>query len=117
MRLSHMLVGLGVVAVVGCAKPRTEGPRPEMVPALLVVENNGFLDRTVFIVRSGLKARLGIAPGHQRTEFTIPQKYLWDQSSLSFLADPIGGPAPPATRNAGVVNPGDRIVLTINVPN
>jgi hypothetical protein len=76
------------------------------------VENRGFLDRDIFVVRSGQRIRLGTVTGGQTATFTIPASVVSGVTAIRFIADPIGAPRPPVTEEI-TVSPGDQVVLTI----
>ena len=76
------------------------------------VENRGFLDRNIFVVRSGQRIRLGTVSGNSTAVLTIPPGIVATVTSLAFIADPIGAPRPPVTQEI-TVNPGDQVVLMI----
>ena len=78
----------------------------------LVVENRGFLDRDIFVVRGGQRIRLGTVTGNSSATFTIPPTVVSSVTALRFIADPIGAPRPPVTEEI-TVSPGDRVMLTI----
>ena len=78
----------------------------------IVVENRGFLDRDIFVVRGGQRIRLGTVTGNSTATFTIPPSVVSAVTALRFIADPIGAPRPPVTEEI-TVSPGDRVVLTI----
>ncbi len=101
-----------VVLTVACAKRDPDQPAPENAPAVLVVNNHGFLDRTIHLIRGTLRIRLGVAPGKQTTEFVIPERYSRERVPLRFEADPVGSRAVVSTREE-VVFPGTIVTLTI----
>lgn len=113
MRIHHAAVAaLLVAAVPACshkAQPGDVGPEKATV---LTVENNGFLDVVVYVVRGGQRIRLGEARGHAMDTFVIPATLVQPGGTLRFLADPIGGRAQPTTEDI-VVFPGDQLVLKI----
>jgi len=81
-------------------------------PTVVQVDNQGFLDMTIYAARSSQQIRLGIATGNGKTSFTIPPVLISGLTPLRFVADPIGG------RRASVSQeitgaPGDTVVLTI----
>ncbi len=76
------------------------------------VDNQGFLDMTVFAARSAQRVRLGVAPGHGIAVFTVPQGLISGLTPLRFIADPIGG-ARPSVSEEITVAPGDTVMMTI----
>jgi hypothetical protein len=81
-------------------------------PTVVQVDNQGFLDMTVFAVRSSQRLRLGTAPGNGKTNLTIPPVIVSGLTSLRFIADPIGGRRASVSQEITVA-PGDTVVLTI----
>jgi hypothetical protein len=81
-------------------------------PAAIRVENQGFSDMTVYALRSAQRVRLGLAPGHASTVFTVPSVLMTGVTPLRFIADPIGG-ARPSVSEEITVAPGDSVTLTI----
>lgn len=95
-----------------CASRRTDGGDQQMnVPTTLRVENQAFLDMTIYVVRSGQRYRLGVANGNSTARFVIPASMVGGVS-LSFLADPIGSSRTPVSQEI-VVTPGDEVMLFI----
>ena len=76
------------------------------------VDNQGFLDMTVYAARSTQRVRLGIAPGNTKTNFDVPQGLIFGLTSLRFIADPIGGRQASVSQEITVA-PGDTVTLTI----
>lgn len=98
-----------------CARssPDTEPiPDGESRPdAMLRVENRGFSDMTIYLLRGSQRIRLGVVNGNTTSSFTIRSQYL-TSGPLSFLADPIGSSRTPVSDEL-VVNPGDIVTLMI----
>jgi hypothetical protein len=67
---------------------------------------------TVYAARSAQRIRLGLAPGHANTVFTVPAGLMNGLTQLRFIADPIGG-ARPSVSEEITVAPGDSVVLQI----
>ena len=76
------------------------------------VDNQGFLDMTVFAARSAQRVRLGIATGHGIAVFTVPPDLINGLTPLRFIADPIGGSRPSVSEEITVA-PGDTVMMTI----
>jgi hypothetical protein len=108
---------MGVLASLAIVAPacRHLAPENEPVPvseAVLEVDNQAFLDMTIYVVRSGTRQRIGIAPGHTRTSFSLRRGIVSQGADLQFLADPIGGHRTPVSQRI-YVSPGDVVQLTI----
>jgi hypothetical protein len=78
----------------------------------LRVENQAFLDMTIYVYRSSQRIRLGTATGNSVTRLTIPANLIFGATPLRFQADPIGGSRAPISSEITVA-PGDEVVLTI----
>jgi len=81
-------------------------------PTRLRVENQAFLDMTIYVYRSSQRVRLGTATGNSVTRLTIPANLIFGATPLRFQADPIGGSRAPISQEI-TVTPGDEVVLTI----
>ncbi len=81
-------------------------------PTRLRVENQAFLDMTIYVYRSSQRIRLGTATGNSVTRLTIPPNLIFGATPLRFMADPIGGNRTPISSEITVA-PGDEVVLTI----
>jgi hypothetical protein len=81
-------------------------------PTRLRVENQAFLDMTIYVYRSSQRIRLGTATGNSVTRLTIPPNLIFGATPLRFMADPIGGNRSPISSEITVA-PGDEVVLTI----
>jgi hypothetical protein len=102
-------------AAPGCASRRGKQDRAaaESERTVVRVENQGFSDMTIYVLRSGTqRIRLGLANGNRTTVFEIPRYLVSFPTSLRFVADPIGSSRTPVSDEIAV-NPGDEVVLTI----
>jgi hypothetical protein len=113
-RVMWMVAALGVlVMMTACYRQNEPDTAAEPVPpTILRVENQAFLDMTIYLVRSSQRIRLGIATGNATTRFTIPQNMIFGATPLRFFADPIGGSRTPVSEEI-TVSPGDEVTLTI----
>jgi hypothetical protein len=111
MKKANILFALVAVVLGGCnALSRGSGGEPPR--ASIRVDNEGFSDMTVYAVRSVQRVRLGLAPGHANTVFTVPSALINGATQLRFIADPIGG-ARASVSEEITVAPGDSVTLTI----
>src|SRR5207253_10692125 len=78
-------------------------------PTVVQVDNQGFLDMTVYAARSSQRGRLGIATGNNKTNFNIPSILMSGLTPLHFVADPIGGRRASVSQEITVA-PGDTVV-------
>lgn len=81
-------------------------------PTVVEVNNQSFLDMTVFAVRSSQRVRLGNAGGNTRTKLTVPAHLVSGLTPLRFVADPIGSNRASVSHEI-LVAPGDTVVMTI----
>jgi len=112
-----LLAALAATAAPGCAARRGTGDddstaapaRPERT--VVRVENVGFSDMNIYVVRSGSeRIRIGTAGGNRTTVLEIPKYLVQFPVPLRFLADPIGSNRRPVSDEL-TVNPGDEVVL------
>jgi hypothetical protein len=109
--LSILVCSLALNAA--CSGNKKEDEAAEPVPAtMLKVENQAFLDMTIYVYRSSQRVRLGIANGNSTSRFTIPSNLIFGSTPLRFQADPIGRNRQPISQEI-TVTPGDEVVLTI----
>jgi hypothetical protein len=102
------------VSVVACSrnpKPKTSGGPPPKTT--VTVDNQSFLDMTVYAISGGQRIRLGQATGSSKSKFTIPAYLIgYGIQPLRFIADPIGGNRLPVSEEINVTA-GDEVILTI----
>lgn len=102
------------VSVIACShrtRPNTAGGPP--AKTTVTVDNQSFLDMTVYVLSGGQRIRLGQATGSSKSKFTIPAYLIGNGiQPLRFLADPIGGNRLPVSEEINV-SAGDEVVLTI----
>ncbi len=122
MRAPRVVLALALVtlaaAAPGCARRRgggesaaSESGRPART--VVRVENLGFPDMTIYVIRGGSqRIRLGLAGGNRTTVLQIPSYLVTFPTPLRFLADPVGGNRAPVSDEI-TVNPGDEVVITI----
>lgn len=91
------------------------GAAPAPVVTKLEVENQGFLDMNIYVMRdAGVRQRLGTATGNSKTTLTIPEAVMRiGATQLKFVADPIGGRRASVSSSI-IVNPGD--IVTLRIP-
>ena len=114
MRVSRRLFLMATLAfsVAACGGARTRSaPNPDAETTVRVV-NQGFLDRTIYLVANSQRVRLGQVTGNSTAVLRIPRQYVFGASSLRFIADPIGSNVVPISESISV-SPGDQVTLTI----
>jgi hypothetical protein len=113
MKLQSMFLALFLVSANACnAFRHSSDTAVQSEPTRLVVDNQGFVDMTVYVVRNSQRLRIGTATGNQKTTLTIPQSIMSGITTLRFIADPIGGTRPSVSEEISVV-PGDTVGLLI----
>jgi hypothetical protein len=95
-----------------CASTQAGQQATAETPTTIRVENQGFPDMTIYAVRGSQRMRLGIAPGHNTTNLTVPRTLMSGLTPLRFIADPIAGNRPSVSQEITVA-PGDAVTLTI----
>lgn len=106
-RLALLLL---VAPLAACTGRRSSRPAD---PATYVeVQNQSWLDQTVYVMRSSQRVRLGQVTGSSRARLRIPSGLLFGATPLRFVADPIGSNRQ-ATSMEILVSPGEDVTLTI----
>lgn len=108
------MLGVACLVLAGaCARTNDPNEMVEPVPPTrLRVENQAFLDMTIYVYRSSQRVRLGIATGNSTTRLTIPANLIFGATPLRFQADPIGGNRASVSQEISV-SAGDEVTLTI----
>ena len=106
--LALFTVGVGACSTMAPGSGSTDQNQRTAVQ----VDNRGFSDMNVYAARSAQRVRLGMAPGHSTTLFTVPPGLVSGLTPLRFIADPIGGTRPSVSEEITVA-PGDTVVMTI----
>ena len=88
-----------------------EAAQPQPVTRLRV-QNQAFLDMTIYVYRGPQRLRLGTANGNSTTRFTIPATLIFGATPLRFQADPIGSNRASISEEI-TVSPGDEVTLLI----
>jgi hypothetical protein len=102
---------VAAVALQGCNRTPA-APVDPATPAMLEVENQAFNDMTIYVVRSGMRWRLGTVGGNSKAVFEIPRTMVNPGIPIRFQADPIGGNRAPVSQEIAV-GPGETVVLRI----
>jgi len=102
----------------GAARPERQKVAPAVAaatPIPLVVRNDFPEDLTIFVVRGGVRLRLGtVTPLTSRT-FQISGSFAADQGGFQLVANPLGGPnaREAYTSEQVVVQSGQKLVWTL----
>ncbi len=111
--MRRAILVLAVCSVAACSnrgRPQSE-PEPRAESALRV-ENQNFLDVTVYALRGGQRVRLGVVPGLSSQVFFLPPNLVSLGTELQLLADPIGSNATAVSQTI-YVRPGDVVQFII----
>jgi len=111
-RAAWMMVMTLSALAAGCSR---NSPDPNAEPAQVTrlrVQNQAFLDMTIYLYRGSQRMRLGVANGNSTTRFTIPSSMIFGATPLRFQADPIGSNRQSVSEEI-TVNPGDEVTLQI----
>jgi hypothetical protein len=113
-RRTAWLTAVACLALIGaCSRNSSPDVGEEQVaPTRLRVENQAFLDMTIYVYRSSQRIRLGTANGNSTTRLTIPKSLIFGATPLRFQADPIGSNRQSISQEI-TVSPGDEVTLTI----
>lgn len=94
MRIQRYLNCAALVAVfAGACTPMTrnagvDGPSTEKTT--MVVENNNWSDMTVYILRDGVRTRMGAVPSMGRATFVLSSALVGGTGEIRVQADPLG---------------------------
>jgi hypothetical protein len=108
-----LLVALAIPATqTACKSGGVRTPAPAAPTTTVRVENQGFADMTIYLLRGSSRIRLGMVNGNSTATLRIPQQFVFGVSGLQFLADPVGGSRTPISSEIQV-SPGDQVRLII----
>jgi hypothetical protein len=108
-----LMVCLVLTGASACYRNNNPDEAAEPVaPTRLRIENQAFLDMTIYVYRSSQRIRLGTAGGNSTTRLTIPANLIFGATPLRFQADPIGGNRASISQEI-TVSAGDEVTLTI----
>jgi hypothetical protein len=114
---SSALLLLALVLSAGCHRAsedsdRTPAPAAQINEVPLEVVNHHWLDVTIYVVRDGQPARVGIANATSSASFVLPSRLLGQGGEVRLLGRPIGG-SEGAVSETVVVQPGQLIEWTL----
>ena len=113
MKLRVLAASAALFAVAGCNGFRHgSAVTDQNAPTIVQVDNEGFLDMAVYVVRSSQRLRMGTATGNSKTNLRVPPGIVSGLTPLRFIADPIGGSRASVSEEI-TVSPGDTVVLMI----
>jgi len=97
---------------VPAARPADQQAAEPVPVTRLKVQNQAFLDMTIYVYRGPQRLRLGTANGNSTSRFTIPASLIFGATPLRFQADPIGSNRNSISEEI-TVSPGDEVTLLI----
>lgn len=100
-----------LLAAAACTGRGRNAPRP-VERTMVTVQNQSWLDMTMYVVYSTARQRLGTVSGNSTNTFRIPDNMVGLGRSLRFMADPLGS-SNTAQSFEIFVHPGDHIRLTV----
>lgn len=106
------IAGLAALVVAGCGAPAGSAPRPAEPAAVVVVENQAWVDVDVFVMYGGTRSRLGMVTGNSERRFTLRPAVVGGGRDVRFLADPVGSDRTALSFEIYVA-PGQEVRLTI----
>lgn len=112
MIVRRLMVVAACAAAAACASAGANSQTTKEEAATVLVDNQGFVDMTIYVLRGGQRVRLGLATGLSRSRFTLPRGFVFAGTSLRFVADPIGGTRSPVSEEI-TVSEGEEIELRI----
>jgi hypothetical protein len=112
MKNRSIVIALVLLGITACSGFSRSSASPQGGVTVLQVDNQGFLDMTVYALRNSQRVRLGSATGNNKTNLTIPSDLVFGLTPLRFIADPIGGNRASVSQEITVA-PGDTVVMTI----
>lgn len=104
-----MMVALALAPA--CHRRPLQPVNPQAEVAV-TVDNQNFLDMTVYLIRGGQRIRLGLVPGLSKQILMVRPDVIGYGTELQFEVHPIGGRGNPISETISV-KPGDVINLTI----
>lgn len=115
MMLTRLFSVLALLLMAACAPSRQGGDSsPQAQGATLRVENQAWMDMTIYVVEtgSGSRRRLGMVGATSGTNMRIPDSVVGTGRALRFIADPIGNQQTASSFEL-YVRPGQRVTITI----
>jgi hypothetical protein len=111
-RLAAVAVALSTVACATGGPGRAGGGLRGEESAQVEVKNNNWANIAVYLVRSGMRTRLGMVTSMKTEIFRIPRALLGGTEDVRLVADPIGS-SEVYTTPAVQVWPGQTVALTL----
>jgi hypothetical protein len=97
---------------VGCSAMRQRGPVVERERTTVQVQNQNFLDMTVYVWSGQRRVRIGTVTGLSTQVLNLPANMVFGSATVRFEMNPIGSRARPMSQEI-TVREGDQIILVI----
>ena len=107
-----LVVLLLLATAAACSRAQGESSPVAAEPTTVRVENQAWLDVTVYAVYSSTRTRLGTVSASSTSTLRIPPRLVGIGRALTFLVDPVGSSAT-GTSFEIYVNPGDNVAITV----
>lgn len=91
-----------LILVLAACAARENGPEAGTMPTTVQVENQAFLDMTVYVLDGTQRVRIGMVPGNSTRTLQIPERLVFGVSSLRFQVDPVGSQRAPISQEITV---------------
>jgi hypothetical protein len=101
-----------LVATTACGAMMRRGPVVEGEPTTVEVQNQNFLDMTVYVWSGQQRVRLGTVTGLTTRVLTLPRSMVFGTATVRFEMNPIGSRERPMSQEI-TVREGEQIVLII----
>ncbi len=89
-----LLVAATAFAASGCYHRGVGNQEEEEEPVYVAVTNHNSLDMTIYVVRSGMRMRLGMVTTTSTGHYKLTMAQVGGDGSFQLLASPIGGRRP-----------------------
>ncbi|MDQ6717168.1 MAG: hypothetical protein M3Z17_02340 [Gemmatimonadota bacterium] len=109
---THRLLALAPALIAFACGPMRTTTLNSQAQTTVKVDNQAFLDMTIYVLRGAERVRLGLASGASTATFVIPADIARSATSLRFVADPVGSSRPSISEEVNV-RPGDEVVMQI----
>lgn len=106
------LFALAAAAFAFACGPLRTSPLNQQPQTTLKVDNQAYLDMTIYVMRGAERVRLGLASGSSSSHFVIPADVMMSATTLRFVADPVGSSRASISEEVNV-RPGDEVVMQI----
>ncbi len=111
MKKLQLLALASAVVAFACGPMRTSTLNTRS-QTTLKVDNQAYLDMTIYVMRGAERIRLGLASGASTSTFVIPADVTRSATTIRFVADPIGSSRASISEEVNI-RPGDEVTMQI----